>query len=322
MNVLYQPLVSVIVPVYKVEDVLARCLDTLCRQSLRDIEIILVDDASPDRCGEICEQYAAEDARFKVIHHSENRGLSAARNTGISHASANYLTFVDSDDFVHEDFCKLPYECAVQQQADLVMFCFQSVDKNGSPGLKKKAENRGAGKLTRLEAIDLLQNSVGNYAWNKLYRKELFHDISFPPGYLYEDVGTTYKTVWKASRIYYLNKVLYYHCYRVGSITTLKTEKSLHDSIEMTLQQYNDLTTWGYPHEKMEKLLKNIALSYCMSKKPDAADENYIIYKKALLNSSGIPNYFTWKRKIMFLLFKYCRPLFEWVCVLYDKKIC
>ena len=142
MNVLYQPLVSVIVPVYKVEDVLARCLDTLCRQSLRDIEIILVDDASPDRCGEICELYAAEDARCKVIHHSENRGLSAARNTGIAQASADYLMFVDSDDWVHEDFCKLPYECAVQQQADLVLFCFQSIDKNGSPGLKMKADNQ------------------------------------------------------------------------------------------------------------------------------------------------------------------------------------
>lgn len=88
MNVFYQPLVSVIVPVYKVEDVLARCLDSLCRQSLQDIEIILVDDASPDRCGKICEQYAARDERFRVIHHSENRGLSVARNTGIAHASA------------------------------------------------------------------------------------------------------------------------------------------------------------------------------------------------------------------------------------------
>ncbi len=96
-----RPLVSVIVPVYKVEDVLARCLDSLCRQSLKEIEILLVDDASPDRCGEICEEYAEKDSRFRVIHHPENRGLSAARNTGIAQASADYLMFVDSDeDFV------------------------------------------------------------------------------------------------------------------------------------------------------------------------------------------------------------------------------
>lgn len=117
-----QPLVSVIVPVYKVEDCLRRCLDSLRRQSLSNIEIILVDDASPDRCGEICEEYASKDVRFSVIHQSENRGVSAARNTGIKKAVGNYLMFVDSDDYVHEDFCKLPYECALKNQADLVMF--------------------------------------------------------------------------------------------------------------------------------------------------------------------------------------------------------
>ena len=122
-----RPLLSVIVPVYKVEDVLSRCLDSLCRQSLQNIEILLVDDASPDRCGAICEAYAEKDPRFRVIHHPENRGLSATRNTGIAQASADYLMFVDSDDWVHEDFCKLPYECAEQTGADLVMFGYRNI---------------------------------------------------------------------------------------------------------------------------------------------------------------------------------------------------
>ena len=128
-----KPLVSIIVPVYKVEDVLARCLDSLCRQSLRDIEIILVNDASPDRCGEICEQYAAQDERIRVFRHPENRGLSAARNTGIALSSANYLMFADSDDWVHEDFCKLPYECAVKHQADMVIFCISVLERTILP---------------------------------------------------------------------------------------------------------------------------------------------------------------------------------------------
>ena len=105
---LYQPLVSVIVPVYKVEDVLSRYLDSLCKQCLQEIEIILVDDASPDQCGAICEQYATRDKRIRVIHHPKNRGLSAARNTGIAHATADYLMFVDSDDWVHEDLNRSP----------------------------------------------------------------------------------------------------------------------------------------------------------------------------------------------------------------------
>ena len=114
--------VSVIVPLYNVEKYLARCLDSLCRQSLREIEIILVDDGSTDSSGEICEAYAAKDARFKVIHHTENKGVSVVRNTGVAHASGDYLMFVDSDDYVHEDYCRLPYEYAVKYHADLVMF--------------------------------------------------------------------------------------------------------------------------------------------------------------------------------------------------------
>ncbi len=118
-----QLLVSVIVPVYNVEKYIVRCLESLRRQSLQNIEIILVDDASPDRCGEICEAYAAKDARFKVIHHAENLGLSAARNTGIQKAVADYLMFVDSDDWVHEDFCKVAYTKAVFFRSCPVFFC-------------------------------------------------------------------------------------------------------------------------------------------------------------------------------------------------------
>ncbi len=316
-----QPLISVIVPVYKVEDVLARCLDSLCRQSLREIEIILVDDASPDRCGEICEQYAVEDSRFKVIHHPENRGLSAARNTGIAQASADYLMFVDSDDWVHEDFCKLPYECAIQQQADLVLFCFQLIDKNGSPRLKMKADDRGSGKVTRLEAIDLLFK-CGIAAWNKLYSMKLYQTVSFPEGYVFEDTGTTYKTVLMADSIYYLDTVLYYYCYHKGSITTFKTEKLFKDYFEMSMQLYRDLSAWGYPKVGLERLLNNVAITYCIRQKPDAKDPNYLFCRQTLQSAKQIPKEFTWKRKVLFVLLKYCPPLFELVCKLYGKKVC
>ena len=117
-GVFMQPLVSVIVPVFKAEKYLGRCLDSLCRQSLKNIEILLIDDASPDQCGEICEQYAANDRRCKVIHNTVNKGVSAVRNIGIENAAGEYLMFADSDDWVHEDFCKDAYECAVQNQAD------------------------------------------------------------------------------------------------------------------------------------------------------------------------------------------------------------
>ena len=316
----FQPLVSVVVPVYKVEDVLARCLDSLCRQSLREIEIIMVDDASPDRCGEICEQYAERDARFKVIHHPDNRGLSIARNTGIAHASADYLMFVDSDDWVHKDFCKLPYECAVQQQADLVMFCRQSVDKNGSWRPVKNAKGREVRTLTHLEAIDYLIHVVGNAAWNKIYSRKLFQTVSYPEGYFYEDIGTTYKMVLSADTICYLDDVLYYYCYHEDSITMLKTEKALSDCFQMQMCQYRDLAAWGYPAGKLELLLHTIALEYCIQKKSDADDANYVFCRNALQSSKMIPKDFTWRRKVLFLLLKYCPPLFDLVCEMYGKR--
>ena len=277
-----QPLVSVIVPIYNVEKYLQRCLDSLCKQSLQDIEILLIDDASPDKCGEICDAYAKSDFRFRVFHNKKNQGLSVARNIGIEHAVCDYLMFVDSDDWVHQDFCKVAYECVVNNQADLVMFRFQNENSFLRFGLKGININNTIHNTiqdeikTRLEAMELIETSqkgVGPAVWNKLYRKELFRDITFPPGYFHEDSGTTYKLVWRANRIYYVDKVLYHYCYHAGSISTLKAEKSLRDWNEMITKQYQDLSNWGYPQHKLDQLLKNIALWYCIKKKPDLSDK-------------------------------------------------
>lgn len=319
---IYHPLVSVIVPVYKVEDVLARCLDSLCRQSLREIEIILVDDASPDRCDEICEKYATEDTRFKVIHHPENRGLSAARNTGVALASADYLMFVDSDDWVHEDFCKDAYECAEHYDVDLVQFRYQRIGYPKTYELRKRFTIRKndnqiqSGYISLLKAMDL-----GVAVWDKLYRKKIFNTISFPEGYDYEDVGTTYKAIWHADRIYYLDKVLYYHCYRKGSITTLRNEKAFRDWFTMSMQQYRDLAAWGYPKERLDQKLKYIELAYCIKKTADETDSNYVFFKKSLRSLKTIPQSYSWDQKAMFLLLKYCPPVFELLCRELDKKI-
>lgn len=315
-----QPLVSVIVPVFKVEDCLRHCLDSLRRQSLHNIEIILIDDASPDRCGKICEEYAAKDKRFKTIHHEVNRGLSAARNTGIAYASAEYLMFVDSDDYVHEDFCKIPYECAVQQQADLVLFLYQYVDKNGLKRLVKNAEGLNSGKQTRLKAFELMWNVVRFYAWNKLYARYLFNTISYPEGYFYEDVGTIYKTVLLADTIYFLDKVLYFHCYHDGSIGTLMTEKASRDWFVMSMQRYHDLAVWGYPADRLQHLLTDLTLSYCMRTKANANDDYYVFCRKTLQTYKKIPENFTWKRKVLFVLLRYCPPMFDLVCVLWGKR--
>lgn len=319
-----QPLVSVIVPVYKVEDYLVRCLDSLCGQSLRDIEIILVDDASPDKSGVICEEYAAKDARFKVFHHSENRGLAAARNTGIANAAGDYLMFVDSDDWVHEDFCKEPYDCAVSNQADLVLFNYSIIKKCKffKKYIRKDYKLLFDGHKTQCEAIELLLKRLDFSSWNKLYRKDLFKDISYPEGYFYEDLGTTYKLVLNAFHIYCLDKTLYYYCVRSGSITTNSNKKHLQDFAAMSLQLYHDLSVRGYSAERLDKYLIDLAMSYCIMKKGDISEPEDAFLAKTLYSCEKIPASFTWKRKVLFVLFKHCPPLFKVVCSLFGKQGC
>ena len=319
-----QSLVSVIIPVYKVEDCLERCLDSVCGQSLADIEIILIDDASPDRCGEICETYAARDKRVRVYHQPENRGLSAARTLGIRHAAGNYLMFVDSDDYVHRDFCREAYECAVNNRADLVMFNRVRVLRYGGGGssVLKTDPFFSEGFKTRQEALDIMLTDGGNAAWNKLYKKELFKGVSYPEGYLYEDTGATYKIVVKASRIYYLAKALYYHCFRAGSITSQAVTKKVMDNrAELNSQRYKDLVSWGYNSESLDYRFKRFALWYCIRKKKDPANADYVFLANGL-RSGSIPGRFSPRQKIQTALFKYFPSLFELLCALYGTKIC
>ena len=318
-----KPAVSVIVPVYKVEPYLVRCLESLQKQSLRNIEIILVDDASPDRCGEICEQYATKDTRFKVIHHTKNKGPAAARNTGLRQATADYLMFVDSDDWVHKDFCKAPYECATSYNSDVVVFRSQRIKKTLHFGSKTKTITglKTSGYKSREEAIYLLQHGIGQAVWNKLYSKNLFNSISFPDNSLAEDFGITYKIIWASSRIFYLNKVLYYYCYRTNSITTLDTEKRRNDWFEMAMQQYYNLSNWGYPAHKLDLLLKGFAIRYCIQYKERPCDNHYHYFVKILQTSKNIPEDYTWRLKAGFLLLKYCPTLFDVACDMFNKRI-
>ena len=310
--------VSVIVPVYKVEAYLVQCLDSLCRQTLQDIEIILVDDASPDRCGEICEAYAEKDTRFKVIHHPENSGLGAARNTGIAHATCDYLMFVDSDDVVNEDFCRLPYECACRYCSDLVMFGYEV---NRLKGLKIK-KIVPAGYKTRYEAVELTFSGYGMVAWNKLYSKRLFNGIIYPEGILYEDTATTYKLIWRASCIYCINDVLYYHCLRWGSLSERReTLKMIRDRFAVQWQQCKELYAWGYKSEKLDLYKMNVALAYCIGKSMDLTDLCYCMAAQYLQQTVRIPKKLTRKRKLLVKLFKFSPKMFSFVCKIWGKQI-
>ena len=310
--------ISVIVPVYRVENYLIRCLDSLCLQDFDGVEFILIDDGSPDRCGEICDRYAIRDKRFKVFH-KENGGLSSARNYGIEHAEGDYIMFVDSDDWVSSDFCSRAYELAVSNDADLVMFMFQMVEDDRCLPLRGK--HLKSGIKTNKEALDLLFEEPGVFAWNKLYKKTLFDGVRYPVGRVYEDQAVTWKLVYKANRVYFANQVLYFYYMRPTSIMHQETVQTARDKFEMKFLFYNELKETGYTSEKFQSLLLGSAMAYAMRIKENSDDETGVLVHEILRNNHTIPKSFLWRQKIMLFLYKRNVHLFDMACTLGRKRI-
>ena len=222
-------LISVIVPVYNVEKYLARCVDSILRQTYENLEVILVDDGSHDASGQICEELAKTDARIRVIH-KENGGLSSARNCGIEQARGDYLAFVDSDDWIEPESYRWMLERAEQTGAPMV--CAGRYDYNSATGEKtlglcpvRDEEISGEEFAARVFTWDNADSS----ACDKLYRAELFEGIRYPLGKTDEDVPVTYLLALRAGRVALLSRPIYNYFHRPGSITTASvTEKNFH----------------------------------------------------------------------------------------------
>lgn len=219
------PLVSVVVPVYGVERYLPECVDAVLGQSYRNIEVVLVDDGSPDGCGALCDAYAERDARVRVVHQA-NRGLSAARNAGLDVARGEFVAFVDSDDAASPLFVETLLRGALTEDrdgaavvpVDIVQcgFCRERSALEGTPGEVRYE------RLTGLQASERLQfDSTGAWTvvWNKLYRHRLFEDLRFPEGRRHEDEFVTYRALWAAGGVSVTDACLYYYRRRGDSIT-------------------------------------------------------------------------------------------------------
>ena len=210
-------LISVIIPVYKVEKYLCRCVDSVLEQTYTNMEIILVDDGSPDNCPIMCDEYARQDSRVKVIH-QENAGLSGARNAGIDMAQGQWLAFVDSDDYLAADFLERLYQACVDTGSSLSVCRWEYVRGETIP-------EHGTGETRVYTGREMLANLYvpdGAYfvvAWNKLYRKELFEDIRYPLGRIHEDEATTYRIYDKVKKAAYVDRSLYGYFVTPVSIT-------------------------------------------------------------------------------------------------------
>lgn len=211
--------ISVIVPVYRVEKYLPACIDSILNQTFTDFELILVDDGSPDRCPEICDETAKRDARVRVIHQA-NQGLSAARNAGIEAARGAWLSFVDSDDYIAPQFYEKLYQTAQRTDADCVMCSVQNVDESGKPidsALMRVADEVKTGRevLRKIGRDDVTPYLT---AWNKLYRRKLFNTLRYPAGRQNEDVFVFAELFCQVQRAVCVAEPLYFYRKRIGSI--------------------------------------------------------------------------------------------------------
>lgn len=229
-------LISVIVPVYKVEKYLEKCIESIIKQTYTNLQIILVDDGSPDNCGKICDEYAKKDLRIEVIHKA-NGGLSDARNVGISKAKGRYIGFVDSDDYIKEDMYEILLNLIKKYDAD-VSICNLYDVIDGNECIRNK-EN-GIREYSRLDILKevLLDKNIQSYAWNKLYEKELFDEIKYPIGKKYEDIGTTFYVFEKCNKIVVTSEPEYYYLKRSDSLVNNVTESTILDYTEIIIQRY------------------------------------------------------------------------------------
>ncbi|MEE1277137.1 MAG: glycosyltransferase family 2 protein [Fibrobacteraceae bacterium] len=228
-----QSLVSIIVPIYKVEPYLRRCLDSIVNQTYTNLEIILVDDGSPDGCPQICDEYAAKDERIVVIH-KENGGLSDARNAGLDICKGEYISFVDSDDWVDERYIEILFDLLTKENADI------AIGENiQTRGICKNTNNISEIQLYSSKKILYHLFTHNHIAFiiscGKLYKKELFSELHFPSGKFHEDEFTTYILFYRSKKIVYTNSILYYYFRHSNSITG---SRHPWDVLEMFEQRY------------------------------------------------------------------------------------
>ncbi len=213
-----RPLLSIIVPVYKVERFLVKCVMSICNQTYRNLEIVLVDDGSPDDCPQLCDWLADKDNRIRVVHKT-NGGISSARNAGLDVARGEYVGFVDSDDWLAPDMYTTLVELILRHDADIAMCAFYYVE-----GLKMSRSCKKGQKdllLNRDAALRQLfrDRLVKNYLWDKIYKRSLFDGIRFPLGRTYEDIATLYRVFARIQKFAFSNVPGYYYRIHASSIT-------------------------------------------------------------------------------------------------------
>ena len=237
MNPVDTAKISVIVPVYKVEPYLDKCVSSIVNQTYKNLEIILVDDGSPDNCPAMCDAWAEKDSRIRVMHKT-NGGLSDARNAGMAVATGELMAFVDSDDWIVPDMYEYLYQRLTEDNSDIAACGVQMVWEDKTPS--RALTREGSCVLNQEEAMQAIieESWLKQPVWYKLYKTALVRDILFPKGKYHEDVFWSYQAVGRAQRVSVSDHIGYYYLQRGGSIMGEGYSLKRLDAVEAKVQRY------------------------------------------------------------------------------------
>jgi len=277
---------SIIVPVYKVEPYINKCVDSILAQTLTDFELILVNDGSPDNCGEICDMYAKQDSRVKVIH-KENGGQASARNMALDIAIGDYIGFVDSDDWIEPDMYELLYNMCIQYKCDIAN-CTSTTHYKDKTFINESysltIHNRSQAMKTMLEGK--LYDEV---VWTKLIKRDLIEDLRFPEGVMYEDTAFTYKVINKSNRVCCIGAPKYHYIKRENSTMDRAIKSKSIDAVLIYDEIYKFIKDF---HPELKQLvtlkLANSAMSILniISLNPNRDQYTKEYYKVAMILNS------------------------------------
>jgi len=310
--------ISIIVPVYKSEQYLDKCMRSILNNTFTDIEVILIDDGSPD--GSKCDEYALEDKRVRIFRHEVNKGLSAARNEGVRQATSPYISFVDSDDWIMPSALEDMYRLAQTHNADIVS-CGVAEYQGGRP---RNSETVDSDTVITMDGKEALKRSLiadptaSHTAWGKLYRAEIFDGITYPEGRIHEDAATTYLLYSKASKVVHVKKPLYCYAFNNEGISNSGFKPTSMNKLiaaDEIIDYVRKNCSENLDHALCFKVVLALRLAADLtSKNAKKFPEQYQQVRAVLHNPSNARNKLLSSRhRLLLWLYKYCRPAFDYV---------
>ncbi|MFD1705951.1 glycosyltransferase family 2 protein [Siminovitchia sediminis] len=322
--------ISIIVPVYNLENLLPRCVESILAQTFKNFELILVNDGSTDQSGELCEKYAEKDLRVKVIH-KENGGVASSRNAGLAAAKGRYIGFVDNDDCINKNMFEILYKNLLKYDSDIAICEVCKVNEGELIDIENFHTQYKVQQFNNIEALNYYYLNTNDatfiYPWNKLYKRDLFENLQYEVGNIYDDETVAHHLFYTSNKIIYVRSELYYYVQRKGSqinspfsikkfgrIYALKNrevffrKKKEHELHQKALKHYMDTFFWYYYTAKSS--LKGIDHELKQLKRTFDKSCFHLLQHKEL----------SWKQKLMCVLFSISPNLFEFVKEAGNKK--